>query len=152
MSDTDDDNKPQQELIPPDASESDDDQLPLPLIDEMIELERERIDSTNRRTDLTHRALELANDSDKRQFDYAMERLKSNERRDLRVDKRASSVLLYGGIALVLFIALVMIMLFWGNDAQSAIALSLVTTLFTAVGGGGVMLAVVGLMRRLMRR
>ena len=153
MADTGDNNKPEQELILPDDSEAEDDQLPLPFsLDEMIELERERIDSTNRRTELAHRALELANDSDKRQFDFAMERLATDERRNLRLDNRAGSVIRYGGLALVAFLALIMIMLFWGNDAQSAIALSLIATLGTAVGGFGFFYAVIRLVSWLMGR
>ena len=53
---------------------------------ELVALEHQRIDSTNRRTDVALKVIEASDSADKRQYDYSVERLRSNttERSDKR--------------------------------------------------------------------
>ena len=118
---------------------------------ELVALERQRIDSTNRRTDIALKAIEVSDAADKRQYDYHVERLRKNSTE--RSDKRRATLRMMwaGGVSASLLIAFIMLMLFFGADAQRDTALTLLRTVSTAVGGAGIVWLLKSLFERLMR-
>jgi hypothetical protein len=55
-----------------------------PALQSLINLERERIESTNRRTEVARLFIETSDTSDKRQFDYRMAKLSADSESDRR--------------------------------------------------------------------
>ena len=118
---------------------------------ELVALERQRIDSTNGRTDIALKAIEASDAADKRQYDYHVERLRKNSGE--RSDKRRATVgmMWAGGVGAFLVITFILLVLFFGADAQRDTALLLLNTVFTAVGGAGIVWLLKSLFERLMR-
>lgn len=118
----------------------------------LIEVEKQRIDSVNRRTDLARQAIEASDAADKRQFDYHMARLKTEEESSKRGHELARKIFYYGGGAILAFAVLLFGMLFFGNDGQSRLALEVLITVGKGLGGGGVLFLIIQALRWLLRR
>ena len=67
----------------------------------LVELEKQRIDSHNRRTDVARYAIEMNDASDKRQFEYRMARLATEESKSVRRHGLARNVAIGGGLGAV---------------------------------------------------
>ena len=104
---------------------------------QLIELERQRVDSNNRRTDVALKAIAASDASDKRQYDYHVEKLRQGS--DERKERHRSAInIVWAIFALALAgSAFVIGMLFFGSDSQRAAAEALLKTIGTAVGGAG---------------
>lgn len=102
---------------------------------EMLELERERIKSADKRTDIARRAIEANEAADKRMFDFHMSRLDKEtefQSEQIKVAKR----LIYGGSAfLAAIIVLLLCMSFFGTESQAETASILLEKSITALGG-----------------
>ncbi len=134
---------PGQELIPGDdpdpngAANPPDQPLP-PELKALVELEHARIESADRRTAVMQKAFDVLDAQDKRQFEFH----KSNAdqmhaaRRERFSFARRISYGIFGSAALV--VALLLWLVFWGTDNQSAIAREMLNYVFVALGGAGV--------------
>ena len=109
----------------------------LVLFDQALQLERERIRSQDRRTEVALRAVEIGDAADKRQFQFHMEKLKTEERIENKRLGLSSRIALILGLTVIVFLSLTAYMLFFGSDGQAARARELITWVFTALGGGG---------------
>lgn len=111
--------------------------------DELIRLEKQRIERDNRRTDVMMRAFEFADAQDQRQFKYATDtrdgRLKLEHARLAFLRRIVWAALALGGvIGLALFY-----FAFFGEDDQRALVKQIVTPTLIAVAGYGFFAVVV---------
>lgn len=104
---------------------------------QLIELERQRVDSNNRRTDVAVKAIAASDASDKRQYEYHVEKLRQGA--DERKGRHGSAVKFAWAVFALAVVsgAFVVGMLFFGNDSQRDAAETLLRTIGTAVGGAG---------------
>lgn len=130
----------QQELLPP-----------ADLLRRVLEIEQQRIDSTNRRTDVALQAVKASDESDRRQFEYQMEKLHSEERAGVRRDSLAKIVVSGAGVFSAGVVVLFLGMAFFGTAQQSDIAMKILGTLAIGGGGYGVISGLTNLVRRLLR-
>lgn len=116
---------------------------------DMLELERERIKSADKRTEIARLAIEANDAADKRMFDYHISKL--DREAALRGQQfQVGKNLLYGG-GLFIFITLCLLfgMSFYGDSHQSEIASNLLETLMKAMGGIGFYLIAKGAFNKL---
>lgn len=146
--------EPQQELYSPSQ-----DPKQLDLFAEALEVERERIRSQDRRTEVVRAAIDANDAADKRQFEFHMAKL--DEEKQQRIDKTdldRTRITLAGRIALafggsfILLTTVFVSMLFFGNPSQSEIAKNALTTLGNGIGGFGVIYAATAAFRALVGR
>jgi hypothetical protein len=130
----------QQELLPP-----------ADLLQRVLEVERQRIDSTNRRTDVVLQAVKASDESDRRQFEFQLEKLRSDERMRTRRDNLAKVVVLGGGAFSLCVGVLFLYMAFFGAPEQSATALNLIEKIAIGGGGYGIIAGIITGVRRLLR-
>jgi hypothetical protein len=134
-------------------SEKDREQLELfdPIIREMMAVERERIDSVNRRTEIAREAIQMSDVADKRQFDYRMEDLRTRDESDRRRHALASRILWGGGIVSTLLLLGFLGMAFFAPPDKAALALDFLKVIFTGLGGGGVLTLIIHIVRWMLR-
>ena len=70
-------------------------------ISELLQLERKRVDSQNRRTEVAHRAIEASDAADQRQYDYHVEKLRRDDEARRRRHETIGTGL--GGFGIVWF-------------------------------------------------
>ncbi len=116
---------------------------------QLIDLERQRIDSQNRRTDLMLTAIKAQDEADQRQHDFMTKELDARTAADIRRHGMTRGVLMYGGLLLAAVLAVTFGMAFFGNDAQREIALEILKNGAIALGGAGVFKAALDAWRRL---
>ena len=118
---------------------------------ELIRLEDRRLDEARRRTELVERALELNDEQDRRQAEYATLDLESRERADVRRHKRTGRAL-YALIAIAgVVFALLIALSFFGTAEQSKTAIEILKYVASGLAGYGLMYAVLSALRRLTR-
>ena len=105
---------------------------------EMLDIEHLRIESANRRTDVALKAIEASDAADKRQYDYHVEKLRQRGKDRSQRHKSTFRFLWALLISLGIGGALVLSMLFFGTEQQRGVAMSIMETLATALGGAGV--------------
>ncbi len=127
------------------------DLFPGTLLQQALDVERQRIDSANRRTDVALQAVKASDESDRRQFEFQMEKLRSDDRASIRRDGLAKVVVCGLGVFGVCVIVLFLIMTFFGTLGQSQIALNILGKLAVGGGGYGIIAGLVNLARRLLR-
>lgn len=128
---------------------SQDDQKPS--FQELIELERRRIDRDNRRTLLAEKALELVDDQDKRQFEFASKQQQMEERSEGRRFRLVWSLSIGALVVIVAVTGLTMWMAFFGDDVQRAVAQELGRNGLVGLAGFGVVSGLIRLVRSLLR-
>ena len=107
-------------------------------VSELLELERRRVDSQDRRIDVARRAIEASDAADQRQYDYHVERLRrDDEARNRRHESGIRLLWTVVGSGLLLT-GLFFWMIFFGNDAQRTVALDILKTVGTGLGGFGI--------------
>ena len=122
------------------------------LVAELIAIERERIASQDRRTDVARRAIDANAAADEREYSYRVEQL----RRD-HIDRKRRYV---SGIAILCtllaaalcFTGVLFWMLFTGDEAQRAAADRVLGTVLTGLGGFGGGWVLLNGIRRLLAR
>lgn len=105
---------------------------------DLVQLERDRIASFDRRTDVARAAIDAERESERLQFDYHMQRLKNEEAQNLREHRFASRFLwtwLIVGIVVGLFL---FAMAFFGGERQAMLAYSILVTVGKAAAGAGI--------------
>lgn len=114
-----------------------------PALRSLIELERERIDSANRRTEVVRFAIESNDASDKRQFEFRMAELEAGRASSARRHTLAQKVVFSATGIGVVILALLFGMAFFGNPDQSAVAIKILEVSGVGIGGYGLIGAVV---------
>jgi hypothetical protein len=107
---------------------------------ELVALERQRIDSQDKRTAVARAAIDAQQESDKRQFEFHMARLKSDEASGEKRFRFASKYLwtiLVTGIGVL---ALLLAMIFFGGEHQSQLAIKAFKVLGNAAVGAGALI------------
>ena len=115
----------------------------------LIDLERDRIDSFNRRTEVARRAVDANEAADQRQFTFHMEKLKRDS--DDRDDRRVTGfkmVWVFIGVVVVAG-GFLLLMAFFGDENQKQVAMDLVRTIANGVAGFGIIWAIINAFRRL---
>ena len=116
---------------------------------EMVELERERIRSADKRTEIARLAIEANNASDQRQFDYHMSRLEQ-ETKLIKDHIKLAGFLTYGTYFIsVMLISIFTYMSFFGDSEQTKTAYELFSKLITAFAGIGSYLTLKGIFNKL---
>jgi hypothetical protein len=135
-------NPSQNQSLVPQNSQADHptgDQASNQFIREILDLERQRVASTNRRTDVALRAIEAGDASDKRQYEYHVEKMRQNSK--VRTDHNRSIFKLlwavFGSIGIAG--ALVFWMLYFGTEIQREVSVSILRNIGTGLGGAGVL-------------
>jgi hypothetical protein len=124
--------------------------LPLPpALQSLVDLEKQRIESFNRRTDVVKYVIETNDASDKRQFDYQMAKLNAETTAATRRHSLLKTVMLAGGGISALIVGSLLGMTFFGNPAQAQLALEALKILMIGGGGYGLINGVVAAVRRL---
>ena len=123
----------------------------LELFDQLVQIERERIQLMDRRLDVALQAVQASDAADQRQYEYHKQRLESNERLAKARLSLGSRMAAGVGVAAVLFLFAVLYMMFFGTSEQGDRAQTLLTWFFTALGGGGLFVAAQRVARWLMK-
>ena len=118
-------------------------ETPGELAKELIRVEDARIERDNRQAEIQEKALEISNEQDKRQADFHSQRIELLDEADQRRIKLAGRVLSWGAILIAIPAALFLYMVFFGNEAQSGNALSIIEKLGIGVAGYGVLSALI---------
>ena len=117
----------------------------------IIELEERRVGVQEDRNRIAMRALEISDSADQRQYNYHMESLATEERQKEKSRSLARLVIMIGGSSFLALAALVIGMAFFGDEAQSRIALTMVREVAKALGGAALIFLVAAAIRRLMQ-
>ena len=116
---------------------------------DMFELEKERIKSSDKRTEIARLAIEANDAADKRQFDYHIQKL-NHDIEFKNQQAKVSAKLLYGiGFISTAIATLLLYLTFFGTDHQSEVAANLLEKLVTAMSGVGVYLLGKGVFSKL---
>jgi hypothetical protein len=105
--------------------------------EQMIALERERIEAQNRRTEVARLAVEASDRADERQMTFHLEKLKRDDHDRVRRYTLSTYFLLGVGSFIAISSFLCLYMLFFGSDPQRETASTILKYGFTALGGGG---------------
>ena len=117
----------------------------------IIELEERRVGVQEDRNRIAMRVLEVSDSADQRQHNYHMEGLAAEERQKEKSRSLARLVIMIGGGSVLALAALVTGMAFFGDEAQSRIALTMAREVAKALGGAGFIFLVAAAIRRLMQ-
>ena len=120
-------------------------------IQQLVELERSRIDRDNRRTEVIAKALELEDDRDKRHFEFASEGQRLEDRAGRQRFILAWSLAAGALAALFVMVGLMLWMAFFGDEMQRTMAQDLGKNGLIGLAGFGVVSGLVRLVRSLMR-
>ena len=113
-------------------------------------IERQRIESNDRRTEVVREAIHASSAADERQYKYHMARLENEKKIAQNRHLFAKQALSFASIIFTVPMALLFWMLFFGDAGQTALAKDLLGAIGTAVGGGGVLFLLARAMRRLL--
>lgn len=119
---------------------------------ELIGVERERIESANRRTEVARYAIEMNDASDKRQFDFQMEQLNRQAADSKRKHGFAVAVATGGFVVVVAMSSLLLGMAFFGTSSQADMAVSIMKSLGLGVAGYGIIGAIARAVRALLNQ
>lgn len=122
------------------------------LFGESIRLEHRRLDEYGKRTELGRLALELNDQHDQRQANFATQQLEADERADIRRHRLALSVFLSVSVVTGVVIATMLAILLFGTSEQSDKALAILKVIGIGGGGFGIGYAVLSAFRGLSRR
>jgi len=119
---------------------------------DFLELERARIESFDRRTEVARAAVEADRESEQQLFKYHMKRLDNDEAQGVREHRFASRFLWSLLVIGVVGGALLMWMAFFGTPAQSALAMQMLITFGKLASGAGLFVLARQIWRYLFRR
>ena len=119
--------------------------------DDILELEKERIKSNDKRTEIARLAIEKNDDADKRMFDFQMARL--NQGTAIKSQQVIIARNLIYGFSGVFSVVIVLLLYFsfFGDSQQSKLAADLINTGLTALSGIGAFLLGKGAFNKLTR-
>ncbi len=119
---------------------------------ELIGVERERIESANRRIEVARYMIQMNDASDKRQYDFQMEKLNSEEANSKRKHKFAVGIAIGGFCLIVAGSILLLGMAFFGTENQTTMSFSIMKALGLGVAGYGIIGAVARAVRALVNQ
>ena len=106
--------------------------------DEFLQLERLRIDSVNKRTDVAQAYIDANSAADQRRYNYHVQKMES-DREERSETRKATTKILWAFLGASSFFTLILFyMLFLGNPEQVENAGALLKVLGTGVGGLGI--------------
>jgi hypothetical protein len=118
------------------------------LMQRLLEIEKSRIESADKRTGVMRFFIEKNDEADKRQYDFQIKKLEIDEDSSLRQHKLSLIVLVIGSILLTAFISVLMWFCFAGTEKESLLAQAMLKGLFAALGGYGVISAFKNVLKR----
>ncbi len=118
---------------------------------EIVKIEHRRLDGQNKRMELAHRVLDLRDQKDQRQAEFATKQLEANERADVRRHNLASRIVWIATVLIAAILVVSIASMLFGTPEQSTVAATLLKYFGTAAGGAGVGYAALTAMRRLLR-
>lgn len=121
------------------------------VIKELVRLEDARLERDNRQADIQEKALDVSNEQDKRQAQFHGQRIQLQDEADQRRIRLVGRLLTWGAIGVGAPVALMLYMVFYGDESQSNNALEIIRTLGVAVAGYGIIHAVARAARSLLR-
>lgn len=120
----------------------------LELFEELVAVEKARIESTNQRTEVMRLAVEANDRSDEREYNFHMQRLENEAVDSARRYKFGSRFFLSVGGASIALVAFLVYMAFYGAEIQSGMAIRILQLLFAALAGYGLLSALVSAAKR----
>ena len=111
----------------------------VPLIQAQLDIERRRIESSDRRTEAIREVVRVADAADQRQHEFHLRRLENEEHSSRRRHQLTRQIVYWGGASVLLVLGLLLAMLFFGDEGQIESALAFLKVLGIALGGGGVL-------------
>ena len=132
-------------LVPAEQAESgqggDLDERPEPVqfLQAQLDIERRRLKSYDRRTEAFREAVRAGDAADQRQYEFHIRRLENEENASQRRHQLTRKIVYWGGASVLLVLALLLAMLFFGDEGQIESALAFLKVLGIALGGGGVL-------------
>lgn len=111
----------------------------VPLLQAQLDIGRQRIESYDRRTEAFREATQADDAADQRQHEFHMQRLENEEHSSQRRHQLTRQIVYWGGASVLLVLALLLAMLFFGDEGQIESALAFLKVLGIALGGGGVL-------------
>lgn len=106
--------------------------------EEYFQLEKSRIESDNRRTDVAKAAVEASDAADQRQYEYYMARLEKEAEEKSKTRTSAVKLvwaMLVGSFVVCLFLIGIA---FFGTESQAKLSIDILKTILNAVGGFGI--------------
>ena len=116
------------------------------------DLERDRLAVQREQQAVALRTWEVIDSSDRRQNETAIKGIEADTEKDKRRHSLIIIALLLGAGIPAAFLLLILAMAFFGNPAQSAIALRILSIVGTGVGGAGCLFLVGFAINRLIKR
>lgn len=144
------DEEEKEQLLSPNRDAGGESQLEL--FEELVAVEKSRIESANRRTEVARLAIETNDRSDERQFTFHMKRLDNEAADSERRYQFASRFLLSVGAAMVVLIGFLVYMAFFGDERQADIATQILWLFFAGLGGYGIVTALTSVAKRFLFR
>ena len=105
---------------------------------ELIAVERQRLDASNKRTEVMRLMVEANDAADKRQYEFQMAQLNVRANDALGKHGLLKTVLYFGGAFLFCLVTFLVYMAFFGAGPQQEVALKILSILGTGLGGAGI--------------
>lgn len=105
------------------------------LAQEVLEIEKERIASQDRKTETVRRWIKATDDADKRQHAFSMNRIRNENNRAIDRHNLIRKLIVGGGLFIVFIVLLLLYFIFLGNTEQTENALLFVK--YVAIGTAG---------------
>lgn len=115
----------------------------------MVDLEKQRIESFNRRTDVVRYAIETNDAADKRQYEYQMAKLAAETNAAESRHRLMRTLTIGGGAVVTVTVGILRGIAFWGNPTQSEMSLTILKVLGTGAAGYGIVNGAQAVLRRL---
>lgn len=121
-------------------------------VDNLIDLERARIDNLNRQVEVAKESIAASERNDKRLFDFSMQRLQY-KMDAFRARQKTSKTLLYaGGLVFVLALGFLLFHAFYGNEKQNEYAVAIIKNLAIFFAGYGFISGIAALVKRFFKQ
>ena len=112
-------------------------QNPLQLLKEILELEKERIASSNAQTDIARESLQVTDKENQRRFDFNSERIKLDDAHRTRSWDSKIKMAWTGIMVALVVLAIILVAAFLGEDHHRTTALTLTGYLVSGGFGAG---------------
>lgn len=119
---------------------------------ELMAIERARIESADRRTDVVRQMIHAQLEQNSREYEFASRKMEADERREKRRLSLFTRIVVSGGIVLTVAVGVLMAVSFFGDASSSTLAQRWTTALFQSLGGGALIVVVGKLLQSLLRR
>ncbi|MDH5722925.1 MAG: hypothetical protein OEY94_06355 [Alphaproteobacteria bacterium] len=121
------------------------------LVLQMLDIERQRIASEDRKTETARMMIQMQDDSDKRQFEFHMKRLEIDDRHTGNKHDLAKKLAVGGGFAMFSILVVLLGFAFLGNPQQSKIAMDAMKIILIGGGGWGVVSGLIAATKKLLK-